>query len=72
MNVVSRSLLFLLATCALAAPGLRAKPAPPPDPAPVPSGPLYFFNLDHDARDQFVGRGPLTPEAAATQLRGYL
>jgi hypothetical protein len=66
MNVVSRSLLFLLATCALAAPGLRAKPAPPPAPAPVPSGPLYFFNLDHDARDQFVGRGPLTPEAAAT------
>ena len=37
-----------------------------PAQASTAAGPLYFFNIDHDPRDQFVGRGPLTPEAAAT------
>jgi YD repeat-containing protein len=64
MNATPRLLLGLFAVSALA---LHARPGTPASaPAPAPSGPLYFFNLDHDARDQFVGRGPLTADAAKT------
>jgi hypothetical protein len=66
MKAVFRLLVLLIAACLPATAASHANPAAPPVPAPVPSGPLYFFNIDHDARDQFVGHGPLTPEAAAT------
>jgi hypothetical protein len=66
-----RLLLLSLAMSALTLPLLHAKPAKPiksvpPPSVPVPSGPAYFFNIDPDPRYQIVGRGPVTPQAAAT------
>jgi YD repeat-containing protein len=66
MNVFLRTFLAAWAACALAS-TLAAKPpaSKPPKPA-VPSGPLYFFNIQLDPRYQIVGLGPLTAQQAAT------
>ncbi len=63
--------MVTMATSLLAAPlpapaAKKAKTpaALPPPPAPVFTGPRYFFNIDLDSRYQIVGRGALTEEAA--------
>jgi hypothetical protein len=68
MNAAFRTLVLLFAAAALASsPGVLAatKPAPRHE-AIVPSGPLYFFNIDLDPRYQIIGHGPVPPQAAAT------
>jgi hypothetical protein len=65
MNAFVRLSLAALMVCALAS-TLGAKPAPKAPKPPIPSGPLYFFNIQLDPRYQIVGVGPLTAQQAAT------
>jgi hypothetical protein len=60
---LGRALVVLVAFFLGQAGAFAAKPSAP---APAPSGPKYFYNIDLDPRYQIIGIGPLNADAAPT------